>query len=64
MYKSQNIDKSDLRGYADFLLRGQWMLEQLEQIAREKVKTLPFIDEIEVFLAYPIKLKERLNLPI
>jgi hypothetical protein len=62
--KLQSIDKSDLRGYANFLLRGPWMLEQLEQIAREKVKIQRFDDEIEVFLAYPVKLKERLNLPI
>jgi hypothetical protein len=40
------------------------MIEQLEQIAREKVKTLRFVDEIEVYLAYPVKLKERLDLQI
>jgi hypothetical protein len=62
--KSQSIDKSDLNSFADFLIRGPWMIEQLEQCAREKVKTLRFVDEIEVFLAYPVKLKERLKLPI
>jgi E3 ubiquitin-protein ligase SspH2 len=63
-HKRHSIDKSDLKGLADFIIRGQWMLEQLEHIAREKVPTLYFVDEIEVFLAYPVMLKVRLNLPI
>jgi hypothetical protein len=60
----QSIDRSDLRAYGKFLLRGPWMIKQLEQIAREKVKTLRVVDEIEVYLAYPVKLKDRLDLPI
>ena len=40
------------------------MIDQLENIARQKVNTLRFVDEIEVYLAYPIKLKERLDLRI
>jgi E3 ubiquitin-protein ligase SspH2 len=63
-HKRQSIDKSDLKGLAHFIIHGQWMLEQLERIAREKVTTLSFVDEIEVFLAYPVKLKVRLDLPI
>jgi len=37
-------------------------LEQLEHIAREKVKTLNFVDEIESYLAYQVKLREPLLL--
>ncbi|MGL3104826.1 NEL-type E3 ubiquitin ligase domain-containing protein [Bradyrhizobium sp. BR 1432] len=37
-------------------------LDALEQIAREKVSSLRFVDEIEVYLAYQVKLRERLEL--
>ncbi len=37
-------------------------LQQLELIAREKVKTLRFIDEIEVYLAFQTELSTRLQL--
>ncbi|WP_371929967.1 NEL-type E3 ubiquitin ligase domain-containing protein [Bradyrhizobium sp. CCGUVB1N3] len=37
-------------------------LDQLEKIARQKVSSLRFVDEIEVYLAYQIKLRERLKL--
>lgn len=37
-------------------------LDALEQIAREKVNSLRFVDEIEVYLAYQVKLRERLEL--
>ncbi|WP_050386002.1 NEL-type E3 ubiquitin ligase domain-containing protein [Bradyrhizobium pachyrhizi] len=37
-------------------------LDALEQIAREKVDSLRFVDEIEVYLAYQVKLRERLEL--
>jgi hypothetical protein len=62
--RSLTLDKTNLKGFADFLIHGPWMLEQLEGVAREKVKTLRFVDEIEVYLAYPVKLKERLRLQI
>ncbi|MBM3207947.1 MAG: hypothetical protein FJZ57_05005 [Chlamydiae bacterium] len=65
------IDKTDLKGYANFLIHGSWMIEQLEEIARVKVIALESSnicgrrpDPIEVFLAYPVKLKERLSLQI
>lgn len=48
----------------DLLIHGVWTLSFLEECAREKVKTLHFVDEIEVYLAYPIQLKESLNIPI
>jgi hypothetical protein len=62
--RSLTLDKTDLKGFADFLIHGPWMLDQLEQIARAKTATLRFVDEIEVYLAYPVKLKERLELQI
>ena len=42
--------------------REMFRLEKLEQIARDKVSTLRFVDEIEVYLAYQNKLKEALEL--
>ncbi|EPW1450070.1 NEL-type E3 ubiquitin ligase domain-containing protein [Salmonella enterica subsp. houtenae serovar 43:z4:z23:-] len=42
--------------------REMFRLEKLEQIAREKVRTLAFVDEIEVCLGYQNKLKEPLEL--
>ncbi|EBY7415598.1 NEL-type E3 ubiquitin ligase domain-containing protein, partial [Salmonella enterica subsp. enterica serovar Montevideo] len=42
--------------------REMFRLEKLEQIAREKVNTLHFVDEIEVYLGYQNKLKEALEL--
>ncbi|ECH9932592.1 E3 ubiquitin--protein ligase [Salmonella enterica subsp. houtenae] len=42
--------------------REMFRLEILEQIAREKVRTLAFVDEIEVCLGYQNKLKEPLEL--
>ena len=45
------------------LARGMFRLDKLETIARHKASTLRFIDEIEVYLAYQVKLRERLNLP-
>ena len=62
--RSLTLDKTNLKTFADFLIHGPWMLEHLERVAREKVKTLHFVDEIEVYLAYPVKLKERLGLQI
>ncbi len=46
------------------LAKGMFRLDQLEGIAREKVKSLPFVDEIEVHLAYQVKLREPLALPV
>ncbi len=42
--------------------REMFRLEQLEQIAHEKVAALNFVDEIEVHLAYQVKLRESLRL--
>ncbi|ELF1549076.1 E3 ubiquitin--protein ligase [Salmonella enterica] len=42
--------------------REMFRMEMLERIAREKARTLAFIDEIEVYLAYQNKLKKPLGL--
>ncbi|UWU68073.1 NEL-type E3 ubiquitin ligase domain-containing protein [Bradyrhizobium sp. NC92] len=39
-------------------------LSALERIARQKVGSLQFVDEIEVYLAYQVKLRERLDLQL
>ncbi|WP_109142729.1 NEL-type E3 ubiquitin ligase domain-containing protein [Bradyrhizobium sp. SUTN9-2] len=39
-------------------------LNALEPIARQKVDSLGFVDEIEVYLAYQVKLRERLDLQL
>lgn len=61
-------DRANLKAYAE-LLRGLLALNLLEDVARQKIEVLRIlathaIDEIEVFLAYPVKLKSALNLPI
>jgi len=78
-HKCLHIDKTDLKSLSDFLINGPWKLKQLEHIAKEKIAVLKNIrdlrqqssfdrideiDEIEVYLAYPVMLKERLELPI
>ena len=50
------------------LVHGVWTLSILEDLARQKVQYIRMsrymIDEIEVYLAYPIKLKKRLDIPL
>lgn len=58
------IDKNDLPRFAEFLIHGPWMLDRLQEIARQKIESLRFVDEIEVYLGYPVKLRERLDLQI
>ncbi|MBM3208458.1 MAG: hypothetical protein FJZ57_07685 [Chlamydiae bacterium] len=57
-HKLHSIDKNDLSDFADFLIHGPWMIDQLKNITRQKINTLRFVDEIEVYLAYPISLKK------
>ena len=66
------FDKTDLKGYAHFLIHGPWIVGMLEKIAQSKIDTLKNIDKvdeekidpIQVYLAYPVKLKEKLNIQI
>ncbi len=46
------------------LARGMFRLDQLDGAARAKVETLHFVDEVEVYLAYQVQLRERLQLPV
>ena len=46
------------------IARGMFRLEKLEAIARKKAESLMFIDEIEVYLAYQVKLCRPLRLPL
>lgn len=69
--KSAEINLNVERGYYDDRLnellksaRAMFRLEQLEKIARDKAATLRLVDEIEVYLAYQIRLREPLALPI
>jgi E3 ubiquitin-protein ligase SspH2 len=43
--------------------RGAFRLDALADVARRKVQSLRFVDEIEVYLAYVVRLRERLDLP-
>ncbi|NDE82363.1 MAG: hypothetical protein EB051_01940 [Chlamydiia bacterium] len=58
----------EMRQFADFIIKGPWALHQLEGIALRRIQTARNngyeLDEIEVYLAYPILLKNRLQIPI
>lgn len=49
---------------AEFLRRGVFAMSLLEECARNKIPSLRFVDEIEVYLGYPLRLKNALGLPI
>jgi len=55
---------TDLQELHKFLIDTVWPVYMLEEIARKKTETLSFFDEIEVYLGYPIMLKEKLGLEI
>lgn len=63
-YKLSIINSKDIQGLHHLLIRGVWTLELLHQLARQKIQALRIFDEIEVYLGYPIALKESLNIPI
>jgi hypothetical protein len=63
-HRLANLDLTNLEEVASFLKRGVFAMSLLEHVARQKIPTLRFVDEIEVYLAYPLKLKEVLQLPI
>lgn len=58
------VDQRDLRSTAALLLRGRMTLNILEDEARQKVFSSPGCDVIEVYLGYPVQLKDRLRIPI
>lgn len=64
-YQLANIDSSNMRKLAKFLLRGCLAIDLLEECARQKIESQQGkVDQIEIFLAYPIFLKKELQLPI
>lgn len=63
-HRLESMDLTDMQALARFLENGVWTLDLLEECAREKVSTLAGVDEIETYLAYPIHLKEDLDIPI
>jgi hypothetical protein len=63
-YKLSTADKKDLKSLATLLTRGSLALERLAEVASNKVQSLAGCDPIEVYLGYPIMLKEELKLPI
>lgn len=64
-YQLANIDIRNMQHLSEFLLRGCLAMELLEECARQKVQSMPGeVDELEVYLGYPIALKRELNLPI
>ncbi|MCP5492738.1 MAG: hypothetical protein H7A40_06845 [Chlamydiales bacterium] len=74
MKRLVEFDMSDMKGLAELLKKGVWTIGLpagdtpvtglLEQCALEKMKTMRLYDDVEVILAYPVKLKEALDLPV
>ena len=58
------IETDDIFRLGDFLLKGVFIMGLLQDLARIKIETLVMADPIEVYLGYPVMLKERLHLPI
>jgi hypothetical protein len=65
-YKLHTIqpELENIKVIYDVLLRGPYVMYILERIAREKIPSLRFFDEVEVYLTYPIKLRDRFKIPI
>lgn len=64
-YQLVSIDPSDMGRLSEFLLRGSLAMELLRECAQQKIfSTKREVDEIEIYLGYPISLKEELSLPI
>jgi hypothetical protein len=65
-YKMYTIkyDEDSIELIFETIMRGPFIMSILEEVARDKVKTLRFFDEIEVYLAYPIMLREKFKIPI
>lgn len=63
-HKLSTLDLANMHELYHLLTRGVLALDLLQDIARQKIPTLRMFDEIEVYLGYPVKLKEALNLPI
>ena len=62
--KLATIDTKDIKQLENFLIHTVLPIELLEKIARDKIPALHFYDEIEVYLGYPVMLRERLKMEI
>ncbi|CAM0117274.1 NEL-type E3 ubiquitin ligase domain-containing protein [Rhabdochlamydiaceae symbiont of Dictyostelium giganteum] len=56
----ESVTAEELRDFA----KGFFFLEELNKKIRERIKTLRFVDEVEVYMAFHIKLQHLLNLPL
>ena len=63
-YKIATMPKDDPTKVATLLIRGPMILDLLEKIAQKKVASMKFVDPIEVYLAYPVRLQQELKIPI
>ena len=63
-HKIHTLPKEEYKQLAKFIGNTVWPIMLLQTVAHEKIKTLRFFDEIETYLAYPIKLKKELGLEI
>ena len=59
-----DTNPKDAKKMCDLLVRGEYALELLEEIATDKIKTLAAVDEVEVHLGFLCRLKDALDLPI
>lgn len=59
----ETINLMQIQETASFLLRSMFPMDLLEKHALKKIREKQATDNLETFLAYPIKLKEDLNLP-
>ena len=61
---AQALETRNFGQLAYLLGHGSWALDELGEIAKAKARSLRFVDEVEVYLAYPVMLKNKLQLPI
>ncbi|MCX6986577.1 MAG: NEL-type E3 ubiquitin ligase domain-containing protein [Chlamydiae bacterium] len=63
-----SLTLQQMQEFAEFIIKGPWALDQLEHIAQRHIQFAKNrrieLDEIEVYLAYPILLKDQLQIPI
>ena len=63
-YKMTTMSKNDPKEVATFLIRGPMILNLLAEITQKKVASMKFVDPIEVYLAYPVRLQQELKISI
>ncbi len=68
-HKMATFNRRQIKAFSNFLLRGVFAVDLLDRLARERIERekktrLRYVDEIEVYLGYPVMLKKKLALPI